>query len=247
MPLVPYVLIIVPPKAKAPGLHHHEAENTVEMTSNGMCDYEIASSSEGESDFGETIKGTWGIGDDNSSDSDYEYEPEEIEDNNAETKDKDTELPQYEDDEGSPVPNWARYIWRMMVLYWLAVAEDMREQAWEYEDRFRSYGIKKGLDLRFFLLRTQDVKFQLANNAFGDELSVDRKTGALSAREVEDKFILELLGEHIELIRREDLRRRLGLSEWRVILNDWEAIVENRGIVEYEQHRRRALKRKGLL
>ncbi|KAL7269767.1 hypothetical protein RUND412_007552 [Rhizina undulata] len=130
------------------------------------------------------------------------------------------------------VPDWARWIWRMMVLYWIAIMDGEDDHAYELEDQFRVYGRKKGLDYMFFLLRTQTVRFQLTALADHKDLDITviLETGALNNRKAEDRCILELLGEHIQLQNREDVRRRAGLVEWKLIENDWEAICENRGI-----------------
>ncbi|KAL7274087.1 hypothetical protein RUND412_003033 [Rhizina undulata] len=148
-------------------------------------------------------------------------------DKNDLPSDADNELEMIEDEGNSDIPEWARWIWRMMVLYWIAVDQDGAEDhAYELQDQFRVYGRKKGLDYMFFLLRTQTVRFQLTALAAHKDLdiTINREAGALNKREVKDKCILELLGEHIELRNREDVRRRAGLVEWKLIENDWEAI-----------------------
>ncbi|KAL7274088.1 hypothetical protein RUND412_003034 [Rhizina undulata] len=160
---------------------------------------------------------------------------DEQDENDATESDTDKETIEGEEEKVGDIPNWARWIWRMMVLYWIAVVDGEDDHAFDLQDQFRMYGKKKGIDYKFFLLRTQTVKFQLTTLKARKDLTVNLETGALSKPEVEDKCILELLGEHIELRNREDVRRRAGLVEWKLIENDWEAICENRGITAKSQ------------
>ncbi|KAL7269766.1 hypothetical protein RUND412_007551 [Rhizina undulata] len=115
------------------------------------------------------------------------------------------ELEMIESEGHGDIPDWARWIWRMMVLYWIAVDQDGAAD----HTSFVSTSEKEGLNYIIFLLRTQAVRFQLTTLAAHKDLDItmNRETGALNKREVEDKCILELLGEHIELRNREDVCR----------------------------------------
>ncbi|KAL7274086.1 hypothetical protein RUND412_003032 [Rhizina undulata] len=129
--------------------------------------------------------------------------------------DADKEIIEGEEDE---IPDWARWIWRTMVLYWIAVVDGEDDHVhFQITGPVPCVRPEKGLNYKFFLLRTQTVKFQLTTIKACDDLTVNLRTGALSKREEEDKCILELLGEHIELKNREDVRRRAGLANWKLV------------------------------
>ncbi|KAL7275197.1 hypothetical protein RUND412_001874 [Rhizina undulata] len=80
----------------------------------------------------------------------------------------------------------------------------------------------------FLPLGTQTVKFQLINAMNADQLVINQDTGTLSVPpDAEDEFIVELLGEHIDLLARQNMRQRLGLWGYSLIMNDWETLPSN--------------------